>query len=121
MCAHSVNGSKELRGGFSLNTNKETIIHLYHTNDIHSHFENWPQISRFVLGKKRRQEAGETVLTIDIGDHVDRFHSISEATNGIGNTKLLNEALYDYITIGNNEGITLAKEHLNRLYDDLWI
>ena len=69
-CAHSVNGSKELRGGFSLNTNKETIIHLYHTNDIHSHFENWPQISRFVLGeKKRRQEAGETVLTVDIGDH----------------------------------------------------
>ena len=68
--------------------------------------------------KKRRQEAGETVLTIDIGDHVDRFHSISEATNGLGNTKLLNEALYDYVTIGNNEGITLAKEHLNRLYDD---
>ncbi|MFZ7804132.1 bifunctional metallophosphatase/5'-nucleotidase [Bacillus thuringiensis] len=102
-----------------MNTNKETIIHLYHTNDIHSHFENWPQISRFVLGeKKRRQEAGETVLTVDIGDHVDRFHSISEATNGLGNTKLLNEALYDYVTIGNNEGITLAKEHLNRLYDD---
>ena len=47
-----------------------------------------------------------------------RFHSISEATNGLGNTKLLNEALYDYVTIGNNEGITLAKEHLNRLYDD---
>ena len=68
--------------------------------------------------KKRRQEAGETVLTVDIGDHVDRFHSISEATNGLGNTKLLNEALYDYVTIGNNEGITLAKEHLNRLYDD---
>ena len=57
-------------------------------------------------------------MTIDIGDHVDRFHSISEATNGIGNTKLLNEALSDYVTIGNNEGITLAKEHLNRLYDD---
>ena len=68
--------------------------------------------------EKRRQEAGETVLTVDIGDHVDRFHSISEATNGLGNTKLLNEALYDYVTIGNNEGITLAKEHLNRLYDD---
>lgn len=57
-------------------------------------------------------------MTVDIGDHVHRFHSISEATNGLGNTKLLNEALYDYVTIGNNEGITLAKEHLNRLYDD---
>lgn len=79
---------------------KETIIHLYHTNDIHSHFENWPQISRFVLEeKKRRHAAGETVFTLDIGDHVDRFHNITEATNGKGNTKLLNEALYDYVTI----------------------
>ena len=68
--------------------------------------------------EKAKTGSGETVLTVDIGDHVDRFHSISEATNGLGNTKLLNEALYDYVTIGNNEGITLAKEHLNRLYDD---
>nr|WP_255266958.1 bifunctional UDP-sugar hydrolase/5'-nucleotidase [Bacillus cereus] len=99
--------------------NKETIIHLYHTNDIHSHFENWPQISRFVQEeKKRRQKAGESVFTLDIGDHVDRFHHITEATNGQGNTKLLNEALYDYVTIGNNEGITLAKEHLEHLYDE---
>nr|WP_272942961.1 bifunctional UDP-sugar hydrolase/5'-nucleotidase [Bacillus bingmayongensis] len=99
--------------------NKETIIHLYHTNDIHSHFENWPQISRFVQEeKKRRQKAGESVFTLDIGDHVDRFHRITEATNGQGNTKLLNEALYDYVTIGNNEGITLAKEHLDHLYDE---
>ncbi|WP_306474131.1 bifunctional metallophosphatase/5'-nucleotidase [Bacillus pseudomycoides] len=102
-----------------MDINKETIIHLYHTNDIHSHFENWPQISRFVQEeKKRRQKAGESVFTLDIGDHVDRFHRITEATNGKGNTKLLNEALYDYVTIGNNEGITLAKEHLGHLYDE---
>ncbi len=48
---------------------------------------------------------------------MDRFHRITEATNGLGNTKLLNEALYDYVTIGNNEGITLAKKHLNHLYN----
>ncbi|HDX9579728.1 TPA: bifunctional metallophosphatase/5'-nucleotidase [Bacillus pseudomycoides] len=94
-------------------------MHLYHTNDIHSHFENWPQISRFVLEeKKRRQAAGEAVFTLDIGDHVDRFHMISEATDGKGNVQLLNAALYDYVTIGNNEGITLAKEQLDHLYDD---
>lgn len=97
----------------------ETIIHLYHTNDIHSHFENWPQISRFVREeKKRRQATGEAVFTLDIGDHVDRFHTISEATSGRGNVKLLNEALYDYVTIGNNEGITLAKDQLDHLYDE---
>ncbi|ENQ3080150.1 bifunctional metallophosphatase/5'-nucleotidase [Bacillus cereus] len=98
---------------------QEVTIHLYHTNDIHSHFENWPQISRFVLEeKKRRLAAGEAVFTLDIGDHVDRFHMISEATGGKGNVRLLNEALYDYVTIGNNEGITLAKEQLDHLYDD---
>ncbi|MEI4801375.1 bifunctional UDP-sugar hydrolase/5'-nucleotidase [Bacillus sp. FJAT-51639] len=94
-------------------------MHLYHTNDIHSHFENWPQISRFVLEeKKRRLATGEAVFTLDIGDHVDRFHMISEATSGKGNVQLLNEALYDYVTIGNNEGITLANEQLDHLYDD---
>ena len=68
--------------------------------------------------KKRRLAAGEAVFTLDIGDHADRFHMISEATSGKGNVQLLNEALYDYVTIGNNEGITLAKEQLDRLYDD---
>ncbi|SFD07678.1 5'-nucleotidase [Bacillus sp. 491mf] len=68
--------------------------------------------------KKRRLAAGEAVFTLDIGDHVDRFHMISEATSGKGNVQLLNEALYDYVTIGNNEGITLAKEQLDHLYDD---
>lgn len=68
--------------------------------------------------KKRRLAAGEAVFTLDIGDHVDRFHMISEATGGKGNVRLLNEALYDYVTIGNNEGITLAKEQLDHLYDD---
>ncbi|WP_200874703.1 bifunctional metallophosphatase/5'-nucleotidase [Bacillus manliponensis] len=101
-----------------MHTKNEVTIHLYHTNDIHSHFENWPQISRFVREeKKRHQAADEAVFTLDIGDHVDRFHKITEATNGKGNTLLLNEALYDYVTIGNNEGITLAKEQLDELYN----
>lgn len=68
--------------------------------------------------KKRRLAAGEAVFTLDIGDHIDRFHMISEATSGKGNVQLLNEALYDYVTIGNNEGITLAKEQLDHLYGD---
>ncbi|WP_442857517.1 hypothetical protein, partial [Bacillus sp. mrc49] len=29
------------------------IIHLYHTNDLHSHFENWPRIEKFL--KERRE------------------------------------------------------------------
>lgn len=68
--------------------------------------------------KERHIKNGENVFILDIGDHVDRFHVISEATAGKGNVKLLNEAGYDYITIGNNEGITLAKEALDHLYDE---
>ncbi|EUJ35391.1 hypothetical protein BCAMP_11945 [Brochothrix campestris FSL F6-1037] len=28
-------------------------LKLYHTNDIHSHLENWPKIHRFLTAKKK--------------------------------------------------------------------
>ncbi|WP_416828610.1 bifunctional metallophosphatase/5'-nucleotidase [Ectobacillus polymachus] len=94
-------------------------IHLYHTNDLHSHFENWKPISQFFRKEKERLvNRGEDVFTLDIGDHVDRFHTITEATAGKANVQLLNEAKYDFATIGNNEGITLKKEDLDHLYDE---
>ncbi|MBM7648559.1 2',3'-cyclic-nucleotide 2'-phosphodiesterase (5'-nucleotidase family) [Bacillus ectoiniformans] len=97
---------------------KETI-HIYHTNDLHSHFENWPRIHQFLQDRKvTHTEAGEDVLVVDLGDHVDRAHPYTEGTLGRGNVKLLNEAGYDAVTIGNNEGITLSKEGLNRLYEE---
>lgn len=94
------------------------IIHLYHTNDFHSHFENWPRIVEFL--KERRalhQETGEEAIILDIGDHVDRWHPYSEGTLGKGNVALLNEAGYQYVTIGNNEGITLPHNALDTLYE----
>lgn len=93
------------------------IIHIYHTNDIHSHFENWPQIRRFLRTRKSENEAaGDGSFAFDIGDHVDRSHPFTEGTNGLGNVALLNSAGYDAVTIGNNEGITLPKNTLNTLY-----
>ena len=93
------------------------IIHIYHTNDIHSHFENWPQIRRFLRTQKSKNElAGNGSFVFDIGDHVDRSHPFTEGTNGLGNVALLNSSSYDAITIGNNEGITLPKNTLNSLY-----
>jgi 5'-nucleotidase len=101
-----------------MNREIETI-HFYHTNDIHSHFESWPQISRLLRDKKREHLLdGETCYILDIGDHVDRFHPFTEGTKGQGNIQLLNEAGYDAITIGNNEGITMSKEALSSLYRD---
>jgi 5'-nucleotidase len=100
---------------FNLNT---TVLHIYHTNDIHSHFEQWPKIVHYIEEKKQyHQVKGEDVLLVDIGDHVDRSHLITEGTNGRGNVELLNQANYDYVTIGNNEGITLSKSMLDELYE----
>jgi 5'-nucleotidase len=96
-----------------------TVVHIYHTNDIHSHFEQWPKIVHYIEEKKQYHRAkGEEVLLLDIGDHVDRSHLITEGTNGRGNVELLNQANYDYVTIGNNEGITLPKSMLDELYDE---
>ncbi|GKV69972.1 putative metallophosphoesterase YunD [Sporosarcina sp. NCCP-2716] len=96
---------------------KTETIHIYHTNDVHSHFENWPGIQQYLTGKRQEHEqAGDAVFVFDLGDFVDRSHPFTEATAGRGNTELLNAAQYDAVTIGNNEGITLPKEDLERLY-----
>ncbi|WP_062109368.1 bifunctional metallophosphatase/5'-nucleotidase [Bacillus niameyensis] len=97
---------------------KETI-YIYHTNDFHSHFENWPKIEAFLKEKKSYHEAAkEDVFIFDCGDFTDRFHPFTEGTMGKGNTKLLNETGYTAATIGNNEGITLPHEDLAVLYED---
>jgi len=102
-----------------METNQTKNIRLFHTNDIHSHFETWPTIVGLLKSKRELARMnGEATLTFDIGDFVDRFHPISEATVGKGNVSLLNEAGYNAITIGNNEGITLSKEELLKLYDN---
>lgn len=95
------------------------VIHIYHTNDLHSHFENWPRIYELLRERKKwHNEAGEAVYLFDIGDHLDLSHPYTEATKGRINTKLLNKEHYDAVTIGNNEGITLSYEALDHLYDD---
>ncbi len=96
---------------------KETI-HIYHTNDLHSHFENWPRIRSFLQKRKQwHEEEKEAVYLFDIGDHVDRSHPFTEGTLGKGNVELLNKVNYDAVTIGNNEGITLDYSSLYTLYD----
>ena len=94
-------------------------IHLYHTNDLHSHFENWPKIVQFLKKKKEwHEQNNEQMVLLDIGDHADRFHPITEATKGKANVTLMNKLQYDAVTIGNNEGITFSHEDLNTLYED---
>lgn len=94
-------------------------IHLYHTNDVHSHFGYWPRIQKLLTERKKwHKEMEDSCYIFDIGDFIDRSHIYTEATLGRGNIQLLNDGLYDAVTIGNNEGITLSKADLNKLYDD---
>lgn len=93
-------------------------VHILHTNDLHSRFEQMAHISACLKEKRAEwEQLGELVLTVDVGDHVDRSRMISEATWGRANVKILNHCGYQYVTIGNNEGLTLPKERLNRLYE----
>ncbi|MEY8445847.1 bifunctional UDP-sugar hydrolase/5'-nucleotidase [Enterococcus ratti] len=96
----------------------EEIVFL-HTNDLHSHLENWPKIRRFINQTKCKNETKEntTTITVDLGDFVDRWHPLSEATAGQANVELMNTVGYDAVTIGNNEGVGNSKEELNHLYD----
>jgi|SRR5699024_4860885 len=87
---------------------KETI-HLFYTNDLHSYFDNWSQVATFIKsGRMEATQKGETAWTVDIGDHMDRVHPLTEATLGRANVSLLNDLQYDVATLGNNEGITLS-------------
>lgn len=94
-------------------------IHIFHTNDLHSHFEYWHRMQSFI--KEQRlllAEKGEASFLFDIGDHLDRSNLYTDATLGKGNIEMLCQAEYDVVTIGNNEGITLKYEDLYHLYDD---
>jgi len=94
-------------------------IHIFHTNDLHSHFKYWPRMQSYVKEERNNLASiGETSYLFDVGDHLDRSNIYTEATIGKGNVQLLNEAEYDVVTIGNNEGITLSHNELFHLYDD---
>ena len=95
------------------------IIHFFHTNDLHSHFSYWKRSQSFIqMQRQMLAEHGETSFLVDLGDHLDRSNLYTEATLGKGNVTLLNEAQYDVVTLGNNEGITLPYDVLYHLYDE---
>src|SRR5690625_719084 len=94
------------------------LIHIFYTNDLHSHFEYWPKVATYIKGERAKKLADEkTSLLVDVGDHVDRVNHIAEAFKGQGNVALMNELGYDFVTLGNNEGITLSRTDLYQLYN----
>jgi 2',3'-cyclic-nucleotide 2'-phosphodiesterase (5'-nucleotidase family) len=94
-------------------------LYFYYTNDLHSNFAQWPRVASFLKDAKANRIArNESFWLMDVGDHADRVHPITEATMGKANVQLMNDLGYDAVTIGNNEGITLAHDDLFHLYDD---
>lgn len=91
-------------------------IRIIHTNDLHSHFENWPKIKRYLLAAQK-DESVDDVLTFDLGDFMDRSHPLTDATDGEANVALLDQINYTATTIGNNEGIGNSHDNLEHLYD----
>ncbi|MGX4645277.1 bifunctional metallophosphatase/5'-nucleotidase [Holzapfeliella sp. JNUCC 80] len=90
-------------------------IRILHTNDLHSHFEEWPKLSRYIANARSQNP---DLLLFDIGDFMDKWHPLTEATDGQINIDLMNEANYDAVTIGNNEGIGNSHEQLQHLFDE---
>ncbi|MCM0583003.1 bifunctional metallophosphatase/5'-nucleotidase [Weissella diestrammenae] len=93
-------------------------ITILHTNDLHSHLERWPKIRRYLTSQQANlRRDNVSVLTFDIGDAIDRYHPLTEATMGQANVALMNEVHYDAVTIGNNEGLGIPHDALNQLYE----
>jgi 2',3'-cyclic-nucleotide 2'-phosphodiesterase (5'-nucleotidase family) len=74
-------------------------IRILHTNDIHSRLENFARITT-----KINELRDEHTLVLDAGDFHDFMRLELQGTKGKAGSELLNEACYDCIAIGNNEG-----------------
>ena len=74
-------------------------IRILHINDLHSHFEQYPQLKRAVddLSQTDRE-----LIKVDLGDNVDKSHRLSDATAGRFNIALMNELSIIFSRIGIN-------------------
>ena len=85
-------------------------IHFFHTNDVHSHFEEYLQVATQMRRHREQVLAqGHPVYTFEIGDHGDRKRMETEGTLGRTNAALIRTVGYDAWVFGNNEGLTLPK------------
>jgi 5'-nucleotidase len=88
---------------------------LLHTNDIHSSFHAMPGVAG-TIARLRGKHAASPVILADCGDHMDRMSFITEAGGGEAHLGIWEASGYDYIALGNNEGLTFTKKRLNELF-----
>ena len=89
-------------------------LHVLHTNDVHSDLALFARLTASLSALRDALSIrGEHVLVFDIGDHLDRIHPLSDATCGRVNAAVLRALQYDGMVLGNNETLTLEKDHLH--------
>lgn len=92
-------------------------LHILHTNDLHGHLENWDILSSYIDNRREEiKKAGNPVFLCDVGDALDTYHPLVEATQGEVMIDLFNQLNYDVVTIGNNEGLNFTSNQLRKLY-----
>ncbi|WP_144940197.1 bifunctional UDP-sugar hydrolase/5'-nucleotidase [Paenibacillus sp. 32O-W] len=88
---------------------------VLHTNDIHSHFEQMPKIATAIRQLKQSHPL-DPVITVDIGDHMDRMRVETDGTEGQANVEVMNATGYNLAVPGNNEGLTFTMQQLEAAY-----
>jgi 2',3'-cyclic-nucleotide 2'-phosphodiesterase (5'-nucleotidase family) len=97
-----------------MNEKKPDLTILF-SNDLHSRLEQGAQMAGYFRQVRARYGA-ENVLTLDMGDHMDRMRMETEGSNGLANVAMLQAAGYDAVTLGNNEGLTFTFAQLNEVF-----
>jgi 2',3'-cyclic-nucleotide 2'-phosphodiesterase (5'-nucleotidase family) len=94
-------------------TQRLTVLH---TNDLHANYDEWLRQAAVLQSRKAELEAaGETVLVVDAGDHLDMSINECYATEGRMHAEMLREAGYHAITMGNNELLRSKPEQIRQL------
>ena len=88
-------------------------ITIWHTNDVHSQFEDFSAIVHHLRTHRNKEKD----FLLDAGDFCDQKSVMINGTHGVGGIELLKVAGYDAMAIGNNEffaGIEYLEEMANQ-------
>ena len=83
----------------------KSAVTILYTNDVHTYIDNKsPKLTYQVITalKKSYEDAGQNVLLVDAGDHIQGT-AYGSMDDGATIIKLMNEAGYDLATPGNHE------------------
>ena len=93
-------------------------IHLLHVNDVHSQLENYMRLGHQLRSLREQLQAeGDLVLTLDLGDLLDRVRPETEATLGLINVAMMASLQVDAWVFGNNEGLTIPVKQWDSLVE----